>query len=84
MRDHLNRRELLAGGAALAAGGWLLAGSAGAKPSPALQQLRRQLKGPMLLPSSSKAFVFNSRYAPATAPPRAASSSTCAGSTPSR
>src|SRR5690242_20425819 len=64
MRDHTTRRELLAGGAALAASGWLLAGSAGAKPTPALAQLRRQLKGPMLLPSSSKAFVFNTRYAP--------------------
>jgi hypothetical protein len=43
MRDHPTRRELIAGGASLAAGGWLLAGTAGAKPSPALAQLRRQL-----------------------------------------
>jgi len=63
MRDHPTRRELIAGGASLAAAGWLVAGTAGAKPSPALQQLRRQLKGPMLLPSSSKAFVFNTRFA---------------------
>jgi len=44
MRDHPTRRELIAGGASLAAGGWLLAGTAGARPSPALAQLRRQLK----------------------------------------
>jgi len=65
--EGLTRRELAgrlaAGGAALALPGWVLAGEAGARPSPALRELRRQVKGPMLLPRNSAALVFNSRYA---------------------
>ncbi len=57
------RRELLAGGAAMAAGTWLLSTDAEARPSSALRALRRELKGPMLLPASSRGLVFNSRYA---------------------
>ncbi|HWV87674.1 MAG TPA: FAD-binding oxidoreductase [Capillimicrobium sp.] len=67
MGEGLTRRELAAraaaGGAALALPGWLLAGEAGARPSPALRELRRQVKGPMLMPRNSAGLVFNSRYA---------------------
>jgi len=63
----LTRRELAvraaAGGAALALPGWALIGEAGAARSPALKQLARHVKGPVLTPRSSAGLVFNSRYA---------------------
>jgi FAD/FMN-containing dehydrogenase len=62
MPQGLTRRQLVIGASA-AAGGWLLAGSAGAKTSPSLASLRRQLKGPLLVPANSQGIVFNSRYA---------------------
>jgi FAD/FMN-containing dehydrogenase len=61
--DARTRRELVAGGAALAASGWLLAGRAGAQAMPSLRQLASDVKGPVLTPPSSAKLVFNERYA---------------------
>ncbi len=67
MRDTLTRRELTArlaaGGAALALPGWVLAGAADARTTPALRRLARSVKGPVLTPRSSQGIVFNERYA---------------------
>ncbi len=59
----LTRRELVAGGAALVASSWLLAGRAGAQASPSLRALAREVKGPVLTPRDSARLVFNERYA---------------------
>lgn len=61
--DALTRRELVAGAGALAVGGWVLAGRAGAAAGPSLRQLARDVRGPVLTPPSSRGIVFNERYA---------------------